>query len=178
MNRVIRKSNLHGVSLFEVERFRDRRGYFQELYNLATCDPILRAHNFMQDNISQSTKGVLRGLHYQVSSPQGKLITCLEGTIYDVVVDINPISSTYLQWDSFELSFENRGQLWVPPGYAHGFVTLSNKAIVIYKCTAPYDRDDEAGVKWDDPCLNIDWPFRDPVVSQKDLAWPPLTLTV
>ena len=137
-----------------------------------------RAHalpeEFAQDNQSYSRRGVLRGLHYQLERPQGKLVRCTRGTILDVAVDIRRSSPHFGQWASVELSEENRHMLWVPPGFAHGFVVLGDGADVIYKCTTVRHAASERSILWNDPRIGIDWRVSDPVVSDKDRAAPPL----
>ena len=128
----------------------------------------------MQDNYSRSQKGVLRGLHFQITKPQGKLVSCPKGAVFDVAVDIDPNSITYGQYVGVELTEENHKQLWVPPGYAHGFCVLSETADFQYKCTDYYDPSDEGGVIWNDPDVAIEWPIADPSLSNKDAILPTL----
>lgn len=129
---------------------------------------------FVQDNHSRSRRGVLRGLHFQKTKPQGKLVSVLSGAVFDVAADINPESPTYGQYVGVELSGENHRQLWVPPGYAHGFCVLSDEVDFIYKCTDYYDPSDEGGVAWDCSLLAIDWPVTEPQLSEKDRLYPGL----
>jgi dTDP-4-dehydrorhamnose 3,5-epimerase len=129
---------------------------------------------FVQDNHSYSTKGTLRGLHAQVEHPQGKLVCAVAGEIFDVAVDIRPDSPTFGRWVGRVLSGTNHRQLWVPPGFAHGFCVLSKDAHVQYKCTAFYRREDEIGILWNDPQIGIDWPVKDPRLSDKDRSAKPL----
>ena len=139
---------------------------------------VFRAHGlpdtFAQDNHSHSRRGVLRGLHYQLEQPQGKLVRCVRGAILDVAVDIRRSSPRFGQWDSAELTEENRHMLWVPPGFAHGFVVLSEEADVIYKCTTVRHAPGERSLLWSDPEIGIDWRISEPIVSDKDRAAPPL----
>ena len=130
--------------------------------------------NFIQDNESKSNVGVLRGLHFQVTKPQGKLVSVTDGEVFDVAVDINPQSKTFKQWVGVILSGENHLQFYVPPGYAHGFAVLSESADFQYKCTDFYDPADEAGIVWNDPSINIDWPISNPSLSDKDQNLPQL----
>lgn len=175
MTITIEKTTLPGVAIIKPAMFADDRGHFKELYKksdflLAGIDA-----RFVQDNFSRSRRGVLRGLHFQVTKPQGKLVTCLQGTVLDVAVDINPSSPTYREWISVELSDQNHYQLWIPPGYAHGFLVLSESADFYYKCTELYDPTDEAGVHWADNSIGIDWPTKSPEVSLKDSQLPNLS---
>jgi dTDP-4-dehydrorhamnose 3,5-epimerase len=124
--------------------------------------------SFVQDNHSRSTKGVLRGLHFQKSKPQGKLVRVVRGEVYDVAVDIRQKSPTFGQWHAVILSEDNKKQFWVPPGFAHGFVVLSSMADFEYKCTDYYDAFDEKSILWNDPDLSISWPIKDPILSEKD----------
>lgn len=130
--------------------------------------------NFAQDNHSYSRRGVLRGLHYQLEQPQGKLVRCARGAILDVAVDIRRSSRHFGQWESVELSDENRRMLWIPPGFAHGFVVLGDSAEVIYKCTNVRHAASERSILWNDPQIGIDWRISDPIVSDKDGAAPRL----
>jgi len=143
--------------------------FHQEKYKAAGIDQA-----FVQDNHSHSTQNVLRGLHYQLKHPQGKLIYAVTGTIFDVAVDIRKNSSTFGQWAGATLSAENKRQIYIPKGFAHGFVVLSESADVIYKCTDLYAPGDEYGILWSDPEIGIDWPVENPILSQKDLENPGL----
>jgi dTDP-4-dehydrorhamnose 3,5-epimerase len=161
-------TKLPGVVVIEPRVFRDDRGFFVETYHADRYrDAGLKAP-FVQDNHSRSRRGVLRGLHLQVRFPQGKLVRAATGRIWDVAVDVSPRSPTFRQWFGVELSDENQLQMYVPPGYAHGFVVLSEVADVSYKCTELYHPDDEAGILWNDPELRVDWPVSGPIVSQRD----------
>jgi dTDP-4-dehydrorhamnose 3,5-epimerase len=153
---------------------RDARGFFLETYHRDKYAAGGIAAAFVQDNHSRSGKGTLRGLHAQVSVPQGKLIRCVEGEIFDVAVDIRRRSATYGRWVGARISGEDFRQLWVPPGFAHGFCVLSGVAQVEYKCTELYDAADEIAIAWNDPEIGIDWPIADPVVSEKDRRAPRL----
>ena len=124
--------------------------------------------SFVQDNHSRSTKGVLRGLHFQENNPQGKLVRVTNGSVYDVVVDLRNNSNTFGMWEAFNLSEDNKTQLWVPPGFAHGFQVISSEADFEYKCTQYYDPKDEKTLLWNDPDLGIKWPIENPILSDKD----------
>jgi dTDP-4-dehydrorhamnose 3,5-epimerase len=167
----IERTELPGVLVIEPRLFRDDRGFFYESFN---ADAFARhaeeglPTRFVQDNHSRSTEHVLRGLHYQLQRPQGKLVTCVRGTIFDVAVDIRVGSPTFGRWTGVTLDGDAPRYLWIPAGFAHGFCTLSPVADVIYKCTALYDAGDEHGVLWSDDAVGISWPVRDPILSPKD----------
>jgi len=163
------------VILIEPKVFEDERGFFMETYKMSDFVAFGIKGNFVQDNHSRSTKGVLRGLHYQ-NPPfaQGKLVRVVKGQIFDVAVDIRKGSLTYGKWASAILSEENKNMLYVPEGFAHGFCVLSEIAEVIYKNTNAYSSQSEAGVIWNDEDLNIEWPVKEPVLSEKDEKWPTL----
>jgi len=163
------KTNLKEVLIIEPDIYKDHRGYFLETFHSEKFDEIGINAAFVQDNFSFSSRGVLRGLHYQISSPQGKLVRCVFGRVLDVVVDINPLSETFLQHTKVYLDDQENHFLWIPPGYAHGFVTLSKEAGFSYKCTSHYDPNDEGGIIWNDKTLSIDWGIDSPIVSSKDL---------
>ena len=167
----VSETRLPGVVVVEPEVFGDDRGFFFESFNShefqKQVDPRV---SFVQDNHSRSVRGVLRGLHYQIRQPQGKLIRVVQGAIYDVAVDIRKGSPTFGHWCGVELSAENRKQLWVPPDFAHGFLVVSEFAEVLYKATDHYAPEFDRGISWDDPDIGIDWPetgYR-PNLSQKD----------
>lgn len=170
------ETNLSGCFLIEPKLFYDERGYFMESFNEKTFNEILNTTvHFVQDNQSVSTKGVLRGLHYQTGAhAQAKLVRVLEGSVLDVALDIRPNSPTYGQHFSVELSAENQKQLFVPKGFAHGFLVLSERATFFYKCDNYYHKESEAGIKFDDPALNINWNFsrEQLIVSEKDILQP------
>ncbi len=171
-------TRLSGVCLIEPDVFEDERGLFMETYNRARYEEFGipgKGLEFVQDNHSMSKFGVLRGLHFQLRHPQGKLVSVSHGKVFDVVVDICRTSPTYLQWLGWELSAENHRQLYIPPGYAHGFCVLSETADFHYKCTEYYMPGDEGGVIWNDPELKIDWPVKEPIVSEKDMSLPTLS---
>ena len=153
---------------------RDERGFFLETYHREKYARGGIAAEFVQDNHSRSARGTLRGLHAQLRRPQGKLIRCAAGEIYDVAVDIRRGSATFGRWVGITISGEDFRQLWIPPGFAHAFCVLSEVAHVEYKCTELYDAADEISIAWDDPDIGIGWPIRDPVVSAKDSRAPRL----
>jgi dTDP-4-dehydrorhamnose 3,5-epimerase len=154
--------------------FRDPRGYFLETYHQGKYRAGAIEVAFVQDNLSRSVRGTLRGLHAQRRRPQGKLIRVTEGEIFDVAVDIRRGSPTFARWVGVRLSGETFRQVYVPPGFAHGFCVLSEVAVVEYKCTELYDPGDEIGVIWNDPDIDIQWPIADPTLSSKDAAAPGL----
>ncbi|MFJ3053734.1 dTDP-4-dehydrorhamnose 3,5-epimerase [Pseudomonas nitroreducens] len=158
------------VVLFEPRVFGDERGFFFESFNQKVFDEVVgRPVTFVQDNHSRSIKGVLRGLHYQVQQPQGKLVRVVQGEVFDVAVDIRRGSPTFGQWVGAHLSAENKHQLWVPEGFAHGFVVLSETAEFLYKTTDYYAPAHERCIAWNDPQIGIEWPFAgDPQLSTKD----------
>lgn len=167
---------LAGVVVIEPKVFGDDRGFFLETFQEQRYrDEAGINLPFVQDNHSRSSKGVLRGLHFQKTKPQGKLVRVVTGEVYDVAVDINPSSPTYGQYEGVVLSEKNKRQFWVPPGYAHGFVVLSDTADFEYKCTDYYDPSDEDGVLWNDPKIAIDWPLTDVSLSAKDAVLPVLS---
>jgi dTDP-4-dehydrorhamnose 3,5-epimerase len=165
---------LAGVVLLEPETFADRRGFLFELWSAARWEEAGIAARFIQDNVSVSRRGVLRGLHLQHPDAQGKLVTALAGRIFDVAVDLRRGSPGFGKWVGYELSAEERRQLWVPEGFAHGFCVLSETATVLYKLTGRYNPRAELSVRWDDPDLGIAWPLATPLVSEKDGAAPRL----
>lgn len=165
---------LPGVLIIEPKVFGDARGFFLESYQAERYRQLGIQHTFVQDNLSRSARGVLRGLHFQRSRPQGKLVSVSRGSVYDVAVDINPASPTCGQFVAVELNDENHRQLWIPPGYAHGFCVLSDIADFQYKCTDYYIPEDEGGLLWNDPQVNIPWPIEQPLLSAKDQRNPTL----
>jgi dTDP-4-dehydrorhamnose 3,5-epimerase len=162
------------VVLIEPRVFQDERGFFFESYQAHKYAPAGLTVPLVQSNHSGSRGGVLRGLHYQLRQPQGKLVSVVAGTVFDVAVDLRRWSPTFGRWVGVTLSAAERRQLWVPPGFAHGFCALSERLHVEYKCTAFYDPQDELALAWDDPELAIAWPLRDPLVSPKDRRAPRL----
>ncbi len=168
----IRKFEIEGLLLIEPRLFQDDRGFFFESYNAIKYAEILgEGANFVQDNISVSNKHVLRGLHFQESPfAQGKLVTVLQGKVLDIAVDIRKNSKTYGQYQSIELSSENNYQFWIPPGFAHGFLSLEENTLFSYKCTNFYSPEHEKTLNWNDPLLAINWgDISNPIVSQKDM---------
>lgn len=162
------------VILIKPKIFDDDRGFFFECYKYSDFAQAGITFNFVQDNHSRSKKGVLRGLHYQLEpKAQGKLVRCIKGKIWDVAVDIRKGSPTFGKWVSVELSENNKFMLWIPPGFAHGFVALEDSEI-IYKCTAEYDPNFDRGILWNDPLIGIKWPIENPLLSEKDKRLPTL----
>lgn len=168
------ETELPGVLIIEPKIFGDSRGYFLETYQKKRYVEAGIDYEFVQDNRSRSQKGVLRGLHFQVNRPQGKLVSVTRGEVFDVAVDINPDSETFGQYAGVHLSEDNHRQLWVPPGFAHGFAVISDTADFFYKCTDYYDASDEAGIIWNDPRIGIQWPVNNPSLSEKDSILPTL----
>jgi dTDP-4-dehydrorhamnose 3,5-epimerase len=165
---------LDGVLIIEPTVFQDERGFFLETYHARRYAEAGLDVTFVQDNHSRSRRGTLRGLHYQAQNPQGKLVRVIEGTVVDVAVDIRPESQTFGQHVSVELTAENFRQIYVPPGFAHGFCVTSDVAQVEYKCTTYYDPADERGIAWNDPALAISWPVQEPILSDRDRRHPTL----
>ena len=161
-------TTLKGVKLLTPKVFGDDRGFFLESYNRAVFADAGLPVDFVQDNHSFSSRGVLRGLHYQYPTWQGKLVRAITGEIFDVAVDLRSDSPQRGQWVGVRLSADNKQQLYVPPGFAHGFCVLSPSADVFYKCTTPYRPAEDRCVLWNDPQIGIDWPIDDPVLSDKD----------
>ncbi|BFM08921.1 dTDP-4-dehydrorhamnose 3,5-epimerase [Halioxenophilus aromaticivorans] len=169
------KTSLDGVVIIEPKVFGDERGFFLESFHVDRYRELAGIElPFVQDNHSRSSRGVLRGLHFQVKNPQGKLVRVVRGEVYDVAVDVNPDSPTYGKYEGVILNESNKRQFWVPPGYAHGFVVLSDTADFEYKCTELYDPADEGGIIWNDPKVGIDWPIDNPTLSAKDAVLPTL----
>lgn len=162
------------VLRIEPKVFGDSRGFFLETYSDERYRAVGVKHRFVQDNLSRSRRGTLRGLHYQWPRAQGKLVSCLRGSVFDVAVDLRRGSSTFGKWVGVELSESNKHQLWIPPGFAHGFCVLSEEADFFYKCTDFYVPTDENAVAWNDPTIAIDWPVKAPTLSDKDAAAPRL----
>jgi dTDP-4-dehydrorhamnose 3,5-epimerase len=165
---------LPGVVVVEPKTFGDARGWFMETFNAAVFREHGLPHAFAQDNQSYSTGGVVRGLHYQLHEPQGKLVRCNRGRILDVAVDIRRGSPTFGQWTGVELSEENRRMLFVPPRFAHGFAVLSDAAEVLYKCTTVWHQPSDRSILWNDPEIGIEWGIDSPTISMKDAAGKPL----
>ncbi|MGH8105036.1 MAG: dTDP-4-dehydrorhamnose 3,5-epimerase [Arenimonas sp.] len=166
------ETGLPGCLVLEPKVYGDDRGQFYETWNKDVFAGLGLDLEFKQANVSTSTRGVLRGLHYQWPKPQGKLVSVIEGEVYDVAVDIRRDSPAYKRWTSVILSADNKRQLWIPPGFAHGFVALSERVVFNYLCTETYDPECDAGLRWDDAELAIDWPVSKPVLSNKDAKAP------
>ena len=163
------ETSIRGCVIIEPTVFGDERGFFLETFHAARyADSAGINLPFVQDNHSRSSKRVLRGLHFQKTKPQGKLVRVVRGEVYDVAVDIRANSKTFGKWEAVILSEQNKLQFWVPPGFAHGFVVLSDIADFEYKCTDFYDSTDEGSILWSDPDLGIQWPVQNPIVSAKD----------
>ncbi|MBO7718604.1 MAG: dTDP-4-dehydrorhamnose 3,5-epimerase [Methanosphaera sp.] len=174
------QTSIEGVYVIEPTVFGDERGYFMETYQKEEFSAAGIDAEFVQDNQSKSKKGVLRGLHFQYTQPQGKLVRVIRGEVFDVAVDLRRNSSTYGKWEGVILSEDNKKQFYIPPGFAHGFVVLSDTAEFTYKCTDYYKADDEGGIKWDDEEIAIDWPIDnldEVILSDKDKKWLPLSET-
>ena len=169
--KVIRTA-LPGCVVIEPQVHGDARGFFYESFNAARFAEAGLDLAFVQANVSRSAEGVLRGLHYQWPNPQGKLVSVLEGEVYDVAVDIRAGSPTFGQWAAAILSADNKRHFWVPEGFAHGFAVLSAHATFTYQCTALYDRDADTAIRWNDGAIAIDWPLAEPVLSARDAAAP------
>lgn len=169
------ETDLPGCVVIEPQVFGDSRGFFFESFNTDK----LAAHGlqlrFVQGNVSSSAQGVLRGLHYQWPNPQGKYVSVIEGEVWDAAVDIRRGSPTFGKWTAVVLSADNKRHFWIPEGFAHGFAVLSERAVFTYLCTATYDAKADAGVRWDDPALAIDWPVSHPQLSDKDARAPLLS---
>ena len=162
------ETRIPGVRILEPKVFGDERGFFMETYNEARYKEAGLPANFVQDNLSLSAKNVLRGLHFQNPDQQGKLVYVLQGEVFDVAVDIREGSPTFGEWEGVTLSAENKRQFWVPEGFAHGFLVTSDTALFAYKCSAPYNAKADAGVRWNDPEIGIEWPVEEPTLSEKD----------
>jgi dTDP-4-dehydrorhamnose 3,5-epimerase len=170
---MFRAFEIPGPILIQPRVFRDERGYFLETFKKSGFAANGIDENFIQDNHSFSRRNVIRGLHYQLPpAAQAKLVSVVKGSVWDVVVDIRSDSPHYLKWVVAELSGENHTMLFIPPGFAHGFAVLSEDAHLLYKCTSEYTPRQERGIRWDDPQINIDWPVRDPIVSERDQDLP------
>ena len=166
-------TEIEGVCIIEPTVFGDNRGYFMETYSKPDFEEIGIKEEFVQDNQSKSKKGVLRGLHFQIENTQGKLVRVIKGRVFDVAVDLRRDSSTYGKWVGVELSDENKKMFYIPTGFAHGFLVLSDEAEFTYKCTDIYNHSAESGIKYDDPAIGIKWPEVDAEIltSEKDGKW-------
>jgi len=167
-------TSIKDILIIEPRVFEDSRGFFMETYHQKRYLKSGINKIFVQDNLSFSIQGTLRGLHYQVKHPQAKLIQVIKGEIFDVAVDIRPGSSTFGKWTGVYLSDKNKRQLFIPEGFAHGFCVLSETAFFLYKCSDFYAQEDECGIHWTDPDIGIDWPVKDPLISEKDRQNPNL----
>lgn len=166
------ETEIPGVSILKPRVFRDSRGFFAETYHARKFVDLGVTVDFVQDNHSRSVRGTLRGLHYQLQHPQAKLCRVIQGEVFDVAVDIRRGSPTFGKWVGVTLSAEEMNQIFIPAGFAHGFVVLSETAEFLYKCSDFYDPASEAGIAWNDPDLRIDWPVTEPLLSKKDADYP------
>jgi dTDP-4-dehydrorhamnose 3,5-epimerase len=166
--------DIAGLLILEPRVFGDSRGFFMELWNRRACREAGLDADFVQDNLSRSRRGTLRGLHFQNPNPQGKLLQVLEGEVFDVAVDVRRKSPTFGRWYGLMLTAENKRQFYVPPGFAHGFAVLSETALFHYKCTEFYSPKDETAIRWDDPVIGIKWPLKAPLLSERDSKALPL----
>ena len=172
------ETSINGVYIIQPTVFGDQRGYFMETYHAQEFKDAGLDFNFVQDNQSKSRKGVLRGLHFQYKHPQGKLVRVIKGEVFDVAVDLRKDSPTYGKWEGVVLSEENKKQFYVPEGFAHGFLVLSEEAEFTYKCTDFYQAHDEGGLLWNDKDIGIDWPLdqvEEVLLSDKDQEWKTLS---
>ncbi len=167
------ETKIEGLLIIKPQVFNDERGYFFESFNEDKFKDLGLASAFVQDNESKSQMNVLRGLHFQKPPfAQGKLVRVIKGSVLDVAVDLRPDSPTYGQWEAVELTEENKLMYWIPPGFAHGFVTLEDDTIFSYKCTNVYNKESEGSIQWNDADLCIDWKIENPILSEKDLVSP------
>ena len=168
------KTDIEGVWIIEPRRFGDSRGYFMESFKKSEFEANVGSVDFVQDNESFSTKGVLRGLHFQKQFPQDKLVRAIRGEVFDVAVDLRGGSETFGKWHGEKLSAENKKQFYIPEGFAHGFLVLSDEAEFAYKCTDFYRPGDEGGLAWNDPEIGVEWPIEEGmelIISEKDKKW-------
>jgi len=168
-------TELEGLLIIKPDLFTDNRGFFTETFQARRYSKAGIKPNFVQDNLSFSAKGTLRGLHFQINHPQAKLVHVISGEIFDVAVDLRPGSPTFGKWKGLLLSGDNRLQLYLPEGFAHGFFVLSDAAYFAYKCSAFYAPEDEGGILWSDPDIGIRWPAGSPIISNRDLNLPRLS---
>lgn len=169
MNVQVEDYKIPGLKVITLRRFDDERGFFVERFNLNHFSALGLPTNFVQDNLSRSAPGVLRGLHYQFNRPQGKLVGVIRGKIWDVAVDIRKDSPSFGRWTGIELNGDEQTLFWIPPGFAHGFCNIGNElADVYYKTTAVFNAKGEEGIRWSDSEINIDWPIDKPIVSSRD----------
>ena len=171
----VTETELPGVLLLDLDEFADARGSFVEVFRQERYAALGLPSVFVQDNLSRSKRGVLRGLHFQSPRPQGKLVQVLSGVVFDVVVDIRPKSPHFRRWTGVELDAARARQLWVPPGFAHGFCVLSETADFLYKCTDQYIGANDRSIRWNDPDIGVRWPFEAPILSEKDAVAPLLS---
>ncbi|WP_295158346.1 dTDP-4-dehydrorhamnose 3,5-epimerase [uncultured Ruminococcus sp.] len=177
-NFTFNETKLKGVYIIDVKTYGDNRGYFMETYKESDFKAAGLDYNFVQDNQSSSRKGVLRGLHFQKTHPQAKLVRVLKGEVFDVAVDLRKDSETYGQWVGVVLSEENKRQFMIPRGFAHGFLVLSDYAEFVYKCDDVYHPEDEGGIIWNDPAIGIEWPDAGEIIlSEKDKVHPSLAVS-
>ena len=177
----VTKCEIEGLCVIEPTVFKDERGFFMETYNQNDFVEAGLDMVFVQDNQSMSTKGVLRGLHFQKNFPQGKLVRVVRGAVFDVAVDLRKSSATFGKWFGVELSAENKKQFYIPEGFAHGFLVLSDEAEFVYKCTDFYHPNDEGGLAWNDKEIGVEWPITEDmelIISDKDQKWKGLTDTM
>jgi dTDP-4-dehydrorhamnose 3,5-epimerase len=168
LNMKVIRCPISGLLTIEPKVFGDARGFFLETWNLDRYRAAGLDADFVQDNLSFSRRGILRGLHFQNPKPQGKLLQVLLGEVFDVAVDIRRSSPTFGKWHGLVLSAENKRQFYIPPGFAHGFVVLSETALFHYKCTECYSPKDEMAIRWDDPDIGVEWPLKEPLLSERD----------
>ncbi len=166
------KGEMEDIFLIRSTIFKDIRGHFRELFHQREFKELISDIGFVQDNLSYSIRGVIRGLHYQLRYPQAKLVYIIKGKIFDVAVDIRRGSPTFLRWESHLLRDSSTDGIFIPEGFAHGFCVLSEYALIMYKCTEFYHPEDEYGISWKDPDLSIPWPISDPILSEKDRYLP------
>ena len=166
------KGEMEGIFLIRSTIFKDIRGHFRELFHQREFKELLSDIGFVQDNLSYSIRGVIRGLHYQLRYPQAKLVYVIKGEIFDVAVDIRRGSPTFLRWEGHLLRDSSTDGIFIPEGFAHGFCVISEYALIMYKCTGFYRPEDEYGISWKDPDLSIPWPVSDPILSEKDRYLP------
>lgn len=172
------ETSIKDVYIIEPRKFGDNRGYFMETYKKEDFDKAGLIYDFIQDNQSKSKRGVLRGVHYQKTLPQAKLVRCIEGEVFDVCVDLREASPTYGKWEGVILSGEKGNQFMIPRGFAHGFLVLTETATFCYKCDEKYHPEDEGGIIWDDPDVNIKWPYVENItLSDKDKVLLPLSVS-
>lgn len=173
------KTSIAGILVIEAKAFHDDRGFFMESYHMENFEDNGFKEKFVQDNLSKSKRGVLRGLHYQINpSPMGKLVSCIQGKIFDVGVDVRAGSPTFGKWFAELLSGENKKMLYFPPGIAHGFLALEDETYVAYKCSGLYSKENERAIIWNDPAIGVKWPIdqvSEVIVSERDKAHPPLS---